>query len=80
MVVKVSAPMGNVRKATVVLNKETLVPMRECGGKVYYGFDSISLRICRSDAKRSATASGSKLEAPPSLVLRTKKTPSLPQV
>ncbi|XP_046812283.1 uncharacterized protein LOC124421328 [Lucilia cuprina] len=64
-VVKFSAPMGNVRKATVVLNKETLAPLRECGGKVYYGFDSISLRIYRSDAKRSAAASGSKLEAPP---------------
>ncbi|XP_037824203.1 uncharacterized protein LOC119612468 [Lucilia sericata] len=63
-VVKVSAPMGNVRKATVVLNKETLAPLRECGGKVYYGFDSISLRIYRSDAKRSAAASGTKPEAP----------------
>ncbi|KAI8116917.1 hypothetical protein CVS40_11073 [Lucilia cuprina] len=60
--------MGTVRKATVVLNTEALAPLRECIGKIYYGFDVISLLIYRSDAKRSAAASD------------TKKTPSLPQV
>ena len=64
-VVKVSAPEGATRKAIVVLNKESLAPLREKGGKVYYGFDSITLRVYRSDGKTHADTSSVKAEDPP---------------
>ena len=35
----------------VVLNQESLVPLREKQGKVYYGFSTIFLRVYRSDNK-----------------------------
>ncbi|XP_037812744.1 uncharacterized protein LOC119616483 [Lucilia sericata] len=50
-VVKVSEPEGANRKAVVVLNKESLPLLREKQGKVYYGFDSIKLRVYRGDDK-----------------------------
>lgn len=43
------------RKAVLVLNKETLAPLRQKQGKIYYGFDSVRLRIY--DKKGSATSS-----------------------
>ncbi|XP_065354495.1 uncharacterized protein LOC135962813 [Calliphora vicina] len=63
-VVKVSAPEGAHRKVVVVLNKESLAPLRERQSKIYYGFDSIKLRIYRGDDKLDPETSGVKLEAP----------------
>ena len=50
-VVNVTAPEGSSRKAIVVLNQDSLEPLREKQGKVYYGFSTIFLRVYRSDNK-----------------------------
>ncbi|XP_065356217.1 uncharacterized protein LOC135950613 [Calliphora vicina] len=50
-VVKVTDAEGSSRKAIVVLNKDSLGPLRKTQGKVYYGFGTIILRVYRSDNK-----------------------------
>ncbi|XP_065364430.1 uncharacterized protein LOC135957581 [Calliphora vicina] len=56
-VVKVTDAEGSSRKAIVVLNKDSLGPLRKAQGKVYYGFGTIILRVYRSDNKGD-TSSG----------------------
>ena len=50
-VVRVSQPVGSSRRIVVILNQESLAPLREKQGKVYYGFESIFLRVYRGDDK-----------------------------
>ncbi|XP_046805220.1 uncharacterized protein LOC124419501 [Lucilia cuprina] len=50
-VVRVSEADGSSRHVIVVLNKESLEPLRETKGKVYYGFGTIFLHVYRSDSK-----------------------------
>lgn len=50
-VVKVSEPEGHSRRAIIVLNEQSLAPLRERKGKVYYGFGTIFLSIYRGDDK-----------------------------
>ncbi|XP_046804588.1 uncharacterized protein LOC124419399 [Lucilia cuprina] len=51
-VVRVSQPVGSSRRIVWILNQESLAPLREKQGKVYYGFESIFLRVYRGDDKR----------------------------
>lgn len=50
-VVKVSAAEGSSRTAIVILNQDSLKPLREKQGKIYYGFSTILLRVYRGDDK-----------------------------
>ena len=64
-VVKVAPPEGATRKVVVVLNQESLAPLRQRQCRIYYGFDSIRLRIYRGDDKPDTVAPSVKLEDPP---------------
>lgn len=48
IVVKVSATEGSSRSAIVVINQQSLKPLRERLGKIDYGFSTIFLRVYRS--------------------------------
>ncbi|XP_065370822.1 uncharacterized protein LOC135962846 [Calliphora vicina] len=51
MVARVSESEGGYRRITVIMNQESLAPLRKNLGKVYYGFESIFLRVYRGDDK-----------------------------
>lgn len=63
-VVKVAESAGNSIRAIVVLNEQSLAPIRERRGKIYYGFGTINLRVYRGDDKGGVLPIGGKPGAP----------------
>lgn len=63
-VVKVGETRGNSRQAIVVLNEESLAPLKNTCGEINYGFDSIFLRVYRKDSRRSNKEGGESEEPP----------------
>ena len=55
-VVKVTEAVEGSRKATVVINTDSLSPLRETQGKVFYGFGTIFLRVYKGDDKEKPPA------------------------
>lgn len=63
-VVKVAESVGSSRRAIVVLNEQSLAPIRERRGKIYYGFGTINLRVYRGDDKGDAIPVDTESAAP----------------
>lgn len=61
-VAKVSESDGVSRRIVVLLNQESLAPLRERRGKMYYGFEAIFLRVYRGDGRGALVQEG---ENPP---------------
>lgn len=63
-VVKVTESVRQSRRIVVVLNEQSLAPIRERRGKIYYGFGTINLRVYRGDDKGDTVPSDGKSGAP----------------
>ena len=55
-VVKVTEAVEGSRKATVILNSDSLPSLRKTQGKVFYGFGTIFLRVYKGDDKETPQA------------------------
>lgn len=55
-VVRVTEPKEDLRKATIIINSDSLPLLREAQGKVYYGFGNIFLRVYKGDDKEKPLA------------------------
>ena len=55
-VVQVHEAVGGTRKATVILNSDSLPLLRKTEGKVFYGFGTVVLKIYKSDEKETPQA------------------------
>ena len=55
-VVQVHEAVGGTRKATVILNSDSLPLLRKTEGKVFYGFGTVVLKVYKSDEKNTPQA------------------------